>query len=92
MVYLELNKKFVDENLEKWNEEAILNFGEEGRDKYFYSDNEIGTIRHIDQKSDKITIICRHSKLGFISMDVKLDIQDLLFLWYIKVKKMRTED
>ena len=89
MVYLSLEKEFVDKNLEKWNKDAIEELGREGgKYSYLYYDDEKAKIDEIDEEHNRILIACETSKVGYISMEVELTAEDLLRLIEIAVKKL----
>jgi hypothetical protein len=89
MVYLNLDKNFVDKHLKEWNEEAINTFGEEeGKDMYLFNDGEKARIEEIDEDAGELYVVCETSKIGYISLDVKLTTEDLLDLIEFAVKKL----
>ena len=88
MVYLNINKDFFDKNKESMNKEAIEEMGDEGKDSYLFNDNEDGVIEEIDEEASTINIKCETSQLGYISMDIKVDSEDLLSLIELAVKKL----
>ena len=84
---MNLNKKFIDANLKRMNEEAISKLGtRDGCDGYMYTDDTRAVIEDISDSS--ITINLDHPKIGFFSFDVKLDEEDLISLLEMCVKKM----
>ena len=87
-MYMNLDKKFVDDNLSKWNKDAIEEFKDmEGKENnYLFSDEYEGSVDQI--KEDSISIIIDHPKLGFISTEIKMDKDDMLSLLEMAVKKM----
>jgi len=89
MVFISMDKKFVDKNLQKWNRKAIEEYGEEsGKECYLYEDEEVASIDEIDENGNWIKIVCETSPIGYISMYVDLDTDDLIRLIEIAVKKM----
>ena len=89
MVHISMDKEFVDKNLEEWNERAKEEYGEEGgKDTYLYEDEEVGYIDEIDENGKWLKVVCETSKLGYISMMIDLDIDDLIRLIEIAVKKL----
>lgn len=86
MVYLCLDKEFVNNNLKKWNEQAISTIGEDGKDDYLFTDDE--PVRISDITEDSISLICETSKIGYICLELKLDSDDLLSLIELAVKKL----
>lgn len=86
MVYISMEKEFVDKNLEKWNKEAMEEMGEEGKNVYLYMDDVQGEIEEISENN--ITISC-DSKLGYITTEIKLDTEDFLHLLEIAIEKFK---
>jgi hypothetical protein len=88
VVYLNLDKNFVDKHLKEWNEEAIKAFGEEGKDMYLFNDEEDARIEDIDEDAGELSVVCETSKIGYISLNVKMTTDDLLSLIELAVKKL----
>ena len=88
MVYLNLDKEFVDKNLKKWNEESISESGEDGKDSYLIINDQDGRIEDIDEDASEFNVVCDDPNLGFISLDVKLDSDSLLKIIELSVKKL----
>ena len=88
MVYLSLDKKFVDENLKNWNDNSISEMGEDGKNSYLYTDNIEAKIEEIDEGLNKIHIICDNPKLGYISSEISIDTDDMINLFEIAVKRL----
>lgn len=77
MVYLSLDKEFFEKNINSMNQEAISELGDvDGKNILQYSDEVAGIIDEID--GDVITIVIDHPKLGYMSMNVKLDEDDYI--------------
>ena len=76
MVYLSLDKEFFEKNIKSMNQEAISELGEEGKNVLRFSDGFNGKIEEIT--GDIINIVIDHPKLGYISVDVKLDEDDYI--------------
>ena len=62
MVYLNLDKNFVDKHLKEWNKEAIKEFGEEGKDMYLFNDEEDARIEDIDADAGELTMFTNSAK------------------------------
>jgi hypothetical protein len=88
VIYLNLDKNFVDKHLKEWNEEAIKEFGKEGKDMYLFNDEEDARIEDIEEDAGKFNVVCETSKIGYISLDVKMTTDDLLSLIELAVKKL----
>lgn len=77
MVYLNLDKEFFEKNIKSMNQEAISELGDvDGKNMLTYSDNIIAKIEEID--GDIINVVMQHPKLGYISMEIKLDEDDYI--------------
>jgi len=88
MVYLNLDKEFIDKNLKKLNEDAISELGEVGKEIYFYNDDTEGHIDEIGEEEGRLYIVADNSKIGYISLDIKLDTETLIDLLEMAVKKL----
>ncbi|MHA1664296.1 MAG: hypothetical protein ACTSVW_00470 [Candidatus Njordarchaeales archaeon] len=89
MVYISMDKKFVDRNLKNWNAEAIEEFGEEdGKETYLFTDDTYGKIIEFYEDEGEIIVDVENSKIGFISVKVKLDIDDYINLIQLAVKRL----
>ena len=87
MVWLNINKKYFDENKEKFNKEAISEYGEEeGRENYLINiDIDTTTIEEINEN---IITVCNKNEFGIIYIDIKLEEDDIIDLIKVITKKM----
>ena len=89
MVYISMDKEFVDMNLRNWNKKAIEEFGEEeGKEAYLFRDGSYGVIAEFDDEKGELVIDVEDSKIGFMSIPVKLSINDYIDLIQLAVKKL----
>jgi hypothetical protein len=84
---MNLNKEFIDKNLESMNKNALSRFGDvDGKNDYLFEDGVHGTIEEIDD--NRFGIIVDNPELGFFTVDIDLDDNDLVRLLEMAVKKM----
>jgi len=87
MVYIELNRKFLDKNLKKMAKNAEEWFGDEGKEYYVYNDGLQGEVEEIDEDRGIITVSFE-SKFGTVVGDVKLTTDNLLDIINIASKQL----
>lgn len=83
-MYLNLNKKYLEEHRKDMEKEAQEEMGDSGKDKLLYKDEKQAEIECIEK--NVITVSC-DSKIGFLSIDIELDDEDIFTLIeYMKEK------
>ena len=76
MVYLSLNKELLREKKE---------FDEVSHE---FSDEEPARISKINEETGEISVVCETSRVGYVSMDLKLDGDDLVKVIALAIKKL----
>jgi hypothetical protein len=76
MVYISLDKEYLEENKERMNKEAIDELGEDGKDVLLYIDNRFAEVDEINENLI-LTANC-NSDIAYISVDIKLKDEDIL--------------
>ena len=85
MVYLSLDKEYVEKNKEKMNKEAIEEFGEECKNDLLYADDKLAEVEEIDDNLI-LTAEC-DTEIGYISVGVELKDDDVLKIIEILTRK-----
>jgi len=82
MVYVNINKEFFEKHKKEYEDEAKADGVE---DSYTYTDEIEGEVEEICDDSISIKV---DNDMGYISMDVKLTVEDWVSLVELAVKKL----
>jgi len=87
MVYLSLNKSFVEKNLEKWHRAAIDELGEEGKDQLLFYDDAEARLE-LSESDASFEVFVPDPILGYISLTVTPNSDEWIDLITVLVKRM----